>query len=200
MLYRISATAVAVLAALLIVTTVAQARTGIGVVSGLVQILSEKPDRQLSNDNLSDISQYVDFDYIARYAIGPYEWNCLSSNKKKEYVALVKRLMEQRYYDRWQKLFADGKIVETTQSKAGMDILVNTLVVSGKRRTYARWRLHSLRGDLKIISLDVNGKDLLDHLKHRFNRVVSKGGGLKLIAGLRSQVQQSNQPPEAFLR
>lgn len=192
MFYRISTRAIAVFAAFFIVSSTAQARTGIGVVNGLVHVLADKPEQQLSDETLADISDYVDFVYIARYAIGSYEWNCLSSAQKKEYVALVKKLMEQRYYDRWQKLFADGKIVETKQSKSGMDILVNTVVVSGKRKTHALWRLHDHHGELKIISLDVNGKDLLNHLKHRFNRVVSKGGGLKLIAGLRNQVQQAN--------
>jgi ABC-type transporter MlaC component len=130
----------------------------------------------------SEAAKYIDYKGMAEGALTPAQWNKMSADEKSRYTTAFRRLIEQRYYKRWNKIFQRSKLVFAGESRSEKDTYVKTLLVNkrGEDDTVI-WRLQSRNGQPMLISLDVNGKDLLQRVGSRFQKQYDKSGANSLI-------------------
>ncbi|MBI4532462.1 MAG: ABC transporter substrate-binding protein [Candidatus Melainabacteria bacterium] len=168
------------------------AQTGKTAVADLVTLLSA-----WSGDNLDSIisnaaAKHIDFAGMAECALGKVQWDRLGPARKREFVATFRRLVEHRYYRRWHKIFHKGTLAYVSEANASDDTIVKTLLRVGKKEDVVIWRLRSSDGDLKVISLSVEGKDLLKRLNARFQRHLQKDGFDGLMAWLKDKLDEDD--------
>lgn len=137
-----------------------------------------------------EATRYIDYETMAEVALGKPQWAKLSSTQQHDFVAALRRLVEHRYYKRWQRIFENGKLSHLSESKQGSDIRVISLLIVGKKKDRLTWRLASREGDLRIISLAVGDRDLLTRVGERLRTHLNRKGIVSLIAWLREESHQ----------
>lgn len=184
------------LALLLLVNASARAAYDPGrtVVHNLVTLFSAWSGDRIDSALSSAAAAYIDYNFMAERALGEEHWAKLSASQRREFVATFQRLIEQRYYPRWHKLFYKGQLSFTGEAAAGGDIYVRSLLAIGKKQDTIVWRLHGTPGDYKVISLRVGDKDLLRRLQDRFQRHLEKDGFEGMLAWLKDKADVDDEP------
>ncbi len=150
----------------------------------MVALLSEGTGSRPTAAVAAAVARHIDYEYITEYAVGPTEWSRLDDSQRRQCIRLVRRWLEDRHYPRWHKLFLKGKYKELSTTQSGNETLVRASLLQPNKRYILTWRLHNRGQTCRVISLSVNGKDLLNRLKGRFQRQLNRGGHGRLVASL----------------
>ena len=133
-----------------------------------------------------EAAEYIDYGAMAERALGS-TWESLNEKQRKEFVVMLRRLIEERYYPRWHKIFSKGKVKLIKEVPARDELFVNTELVVGKKRDKLIWHMARAGGGLKIISLAVDDKDLLTRLGLRLKKQIKKEGFEKLLDWMKDE-------------
>lgn len=142
-------------------------------------------------------AQFMDFEEMSRRALGPSRWAKMSAEKRREFVATFKRVMEQKYYPRWHRLFLKGSMDYVAESIDGRDVLVRTNLKLGRKTDALTWRLTS-GGAPRIVSLSVGKKDLLTKASARLRKSADEKGTDGMIAWLKKKTKEASSAKEPF--
>lgn len=168
--------------------------TGKGTVQELVTLFSAWSGQPGRHSIFDAAARHIDYSTMAELAFTPAQWDAFTASEKRDLTHSFQRLVESRYYMRWHKLFLRSRLTIANEARAGGDIYVKTYVTEGKDEDTVIWRLRPRNGEPMVISLDVNGKDLVGRLSDRFQKQLKKRGAQGLVAWLKNQA--SNQDDE----
>lgn len=130
----------------------------------------------------------IDYQGMAEAALKPAQWEQMTALERKEYTSTFRQLVEDRYYQRWHKLFQRSQLIFVSENKKNNETLVKTLLNHGKDDgDTVIWRLRGPAGQSRVISLDVNGRDLLVRLSDRFQKQFERKGASGLIAWIKTK-------------
>jgi ABC-type transporter MlaC component len=129
----------------------------------------------------------IDYSEMAARCLGRKDWDGLTADQRKQFVEALKGSVERRYYPRWRKLFSKGKVTFQDEITQGGDIVVRTKFLLGKKEEMIAWRVVDHNGALRVVSLSVSDKDLLERLKVRIKARHEKVGFAGLLAWMRGK-------------
>lgn len=146
-------------------------------------------DQSISNA----AARSIDYGTMAERVLGEPTWSRLTATQRREFLTTFRKVVEQRYYPRWHKLFYKGRLNYLSEAGADGDIFVKTVLVVGKKEDPVVWRLHGAGGDWKVVSLSVGDKDLLRRLSERFQRHLGKDGFDDMLSRLKESVDDDDE-------
>jgi len=152
-----------------------RAQNGEATIKSLVKIfatLKSENNSLLDAEQLGQAARFIDYSTMAERAIGEKYWHKLNDQQMKDYLYNFKLLIEQRYYMRWHKIFANSTFVYQNESRNGNDTLVNSLIITGKDKKSILWKLSGQPP--KVIDLTVDNRDLLTVMRGRFAKKLAK--------------------------
>ena len=140
------------------------------------------------------IMPVVDFERMTRTAVGP-KWRQATKEQRKELMELFREQLIRVYSgalatvkDQTVKLAPNR--VKPTQT----DAIVRTLLVSpGKPDMRINYRLKKVKGEWRIIDVDVEGIWIVDNYRTQFASVANQSGIEGLIKTLREKNEQAAQ-------
>ena len=130
---------------------------------------------------------------MAEKAIGPSQWEQLKPSQKKDFTLALRKLVEQRYYPRWHKLFSNGTLSYGSENTHAGGIVLNTVLKINQKAQAIAWRLDNKSNPARIVSLQVDQKDLLDTLHNRINPRLKKAGFTALLSWLQNRAAEEAQ-------
>ncbi len=161
-----------------------------------------RTDAKLSQADLSRVRQFVDeqimpvvdFERMTRTAVGP-KWRQASQEQRRELMDLFREQLIRVYSgalatvkDQTVKLAPNR--VKPTQT----DALVRTLLVApGKPDMRINYRLKKVKGQWRVIDVDVEGIWIVDNYRTQFSSVANQSGIDGLIKALREKNEQAAQ-------
>lgn len=161
--------------------------TGKEAVQELFTLFSAWSSPQNKAHIFEEAAHRIDYATMAETAFTPAQWDSFTPSQKRDLIQSFQVLVENRYYQRWHKLFLRSHLSITGEAKAGADTYVKTHLTEGKDDDTVIWKLRSKGGEPMIISLDVNGKDLVGRLSERFQRQLKKRGPQGLITWIKDK-------------
>ncbi len=168
----------------------ARADSGQKVVQELVMLFSAWSGEPEDMDIHREAAKYIDYAGMSERVLGKAHWSRLESTQKQEFVTVFRKLVENRYYPRWHKIFYKGRLSYLGQTTANGDVLVKSALLVGNKEDIVFWRLHSRNGELSVISLSVNETDLLSKLNDRFQKRLEEHGFANLLSWLKDKVEE----------
>jgi ABC-type transporter MlaC component len=184
-------------AALLGVAPVRAQITGRETVQELVTLFSAWSSPKSRHNIFDEAARHIDYNCMAEMAFTPAQWDSFAPVQKHELVQSFRTLVETRYYQRWHKLFLRSRLTIANEARANGDIFVKTYVTEGKDEDTVIWRLRARNGEPMVISMDVNGKDLVSRLSRRFQKQLKKRGTEGLISWLKDQADEDEEDTDA---
>jgi ABC-type transporter MlaC component len=161
--------------------------SGRDVVQDLVTLFSAWSNGRGRHTIYDEASHHIDFPTMTEMAFTPAQWDAFTTVQKRDLIASFRTLVENRYYKRWHKLFLRSRLTVANEARAGGDIYVKTYVTEGRTEDTVIWRLHPHSGEPMVVSLNVNGKDLVNRLSERFQKQLKKRGAPGLVAWMKNQ-------------
>jgi ABC-type transporter MlaC component len=156
-------------------------------VSDLVQIFTSWSGNAKDRSAYVEAAKHIDYQGMAQRSLSPAEWSKLSAKERSEFTGTLRTLIEQRYYTRWHRIFAKGKLTFKGETTVGGDTLVKSDLLLGKKVDALEWRLDTVNGEHKVVSLAVGQSDLLKKLSARLQGRVEKVGFKGLLTWMQSK-------------
>ena len=147
---------------------------------------------QLSPSFTNQVAQYIDYNLMSSLVLGNDYWAKLSPAQQQSFITAFRRLIEQRYYIRWHKIFKHGKLSFTGETHSTDQIVVKTEIAVKDEQTVVNWKLRSVQGSYKVVSLTTDHRDLLEILRPRFDKVFSQRGFNGLMSWLNHKATTSS--------
>ena len=163
----------------------AYAQSGKATVEKLVQIFTSWSGNPADRKILSEAAAYIDYNGMAERSLKSAEWSKLSPQQRTEFAQTLKTLIEERYYTRWHRIFAKGKLAFQSESNSGGDVIVKSNLVIGKKTDALSWRLDN--NGSKVVSLAVGDSDLLQKLSSRLEGRMAKVGFQGLLTWMKGK-------------
>jgi len=161
-------------------------------VQELVMLFSAWSGDSDDKDIYQEAGKYIDYAGMAERALGASNWERLTASQKQDFVMSFQKLVEQRYYPRWHKIFYNGRVSYIGQTTVNGDTLVKSALQVGHEEDMVIWRLHPRNGDLAVISLAVDEEDLLVKVHDRFQKRLQKKGFADVLAWLKKEVDDQS--------
>ncbi len=158
--------------------------TGKEVVDHLVTVFSMWNGNQLQTKLRIETARYIAYQLMAKESIGSINWEKLNNNQKYKYTANFEKMIESKFYPRWHKLFSKGKLVINNEIKVDDEIYVKSILKLNNESDEIIWKLKNIDGELKLISLALGEKDLMNKLIHLIKKRYDKLGYDKFIKWL----------------
>jgi ABC-type transporter MlaC component len=171
----------------LIVPTPAFAATGKESVEKLVAIFKGWDANSASAKVFADASGYIDYGSMSEQALGADQWGKLKPAERADFTTALRKLVEERYYPRWRKLFSKGTLTYGKESSAHGDIMLDTTLKVNQKSQEVFWQLDNKGAQPKVISLKVDDKDLLSRLHERISPRLQKSGFKSLLSWLQNK-------------
>lgn len=146
---------------------------GRAAVQKVVNLFSVWRGDESSNPFFKEVAKVIDYDEMSEKALGLH-WDKLSPTERKEFSSTFRRLIEERYYKRWHRIFNSAELAYKSEVPTGGDLYIKTLMTVGSKQDNVVWRLSSRSGGYKIINIAVNQKDLLQRLSDRLDQRMRK--------------------------
>lgn len=131
--------------------------------------------KNLAQDKTGAAALLIDYDEMSRRTLGKQDWQSMTPGQKHEFTRSLKALVEKRYYPRWRKIFARGKVALVDEKSNRGDVLVSTVLTIGKKSEPLSWRVTDRPGNQRVVSLAVADRDLVERIKHRIDSRRKKG-------------------------
>ena len=159
----------------------------------VVAIFSVWTDKKPNKALLDEAANYIDYSEMAEKSIGP-QWFKLSPLDKKEYAFVLRKLIEDKYYRRWNKILSKGKVEKLKVVDTKDSLYVKTRLTAGGDEDLLVWRLSKRDGKYRVISIAADEKDLLTRMSIRVRKRLSKDGFDKLIAWMKDKADIEEMP------
>lgn len=159
-------------------------------------------DAQLASGEASRVKKFVDemvmpvvdFERMTRTAVGP-KWRSATPEQRKELQELFREQLTKVYsgalstVQDLQVRLAPNR-VKPTQT----DALVRTLMnAPGKPDMHINYRLKKVKGQWRIVDVDVEGIWLVENYRTQFSGVVNQSGIEGLIKAMREKIAQTDK-------
>lgn len=134
----------------------------------------------------------VDFVHMTRMAVGP-KWRTATPEQRTELQSLFRAQLTNVYSGALATVKDQTvKLAPNRVKPTETDAIVRTLLVApGKPDMRINYRLKKVKGEWRIIDVDVEGIWLVDNYRSQFASVVNSSGIDGLIKSLREKVGQS---------
>jgi ABC-type transporter MlaC component len=148
----------------------------------------------------ADAAKRIDYDGMAQAALKPTQWRKMSETERSEYITSFRRLVETRYYLRWHKLFQRSHLAICGEEQIGSDSYLKTQMIRANAANESIvWRLHTVNNYPMVVSLNVDGKDLLARLSGRLQRGFDQQGSRALTIWLQRRATELSSQPESAM-
>jgi ABC-type transporter MlaC component len=168
-------------------SSAALAQGGKGTVENLVRILGAGNGSASDQKTFVEAAKFIDYENMSERALGQAEWSKISPTQRSQFTSALRTVVEQRYYPRWHRLFAKGTITYGQESTVNGDTVLQTSLKINKKSQALAWCMAKRSGDLKVVSLGVNDKDLLNKLHQRVMTKLKKSNFDALVAWLKNK-------------
>jgi ABC-type transporter MlaC component len=168
------------------------AATGKESVEKLVSIFRNWDANSASAKVFADAAGYIDYGSMSEQALGAEQWGKLKPAERNDFTTALRKLVEERYYPRWHKLFSKGTLTYGKESAGHGDIILNTVLKVNKKSQDVSWQLDTKGGQPRVISLKVDDKDLLNRLHERISPRLQKSGFKSLLSWLQTKAAREN--------
>lgn len=175
---------------------VAQA-SGKETVQQLVTLFSAWGDGRGRSNIFEAAAHHIDYPAMAEMSFTAVQWDSFAPAQRRDLIGSFRTLVENRYYKRWHKLFLRSRLTVANEAHAGGDIYVKTFVTEGKDEDTVIWRLRPHNGEPMVVSLNVNGKDLISRLSDRFQKQLKRKGTQGLVAWMKSQADDETEATDS---
>ena len=159
----------------------ADSRLGWGTIEKLTKVLSVWTGNTQNKAVLNEVAHLIDYEGMAARTLGSY-WSTLTPLEQREFSSVFRRLVEERYYQRWRKIFSRGELSYKEEVLVSKDLFVRTNLRVGKKVDKVIWRLSNRTGSYRIVSLAVDDKDLVGRLGERVQEHLREDGYAVLIS------------------
>ncbi len=159
---------------------------GASVVNQVAELFSSWSSKASNKVLLDKAASLIDYDMMSEAALGDY-WNKLNPVQRREFVTTFRILIEEKYYERWHKIFQKGDLQYRNESQSGGELFIKTTLTVGKKQDALVWRLKRKDGTYRVISLQVNEKDLVQQLSLRLERHTKKDNFEKLLTWMKEE-------------
>ncbi len=140
----------------------------------------------------NEATEYIDYSSMSEQALGAAEWNKLKPADQAAFTTALRKLVEQKYYPKWHKLFTKGTLTYGSENSARGDITLSTVLKVSKNSQNVAWRLDSKKSPPKVVSLKVDEKDLLATLHNRISPRLQKVGFPSLLSWLQKHAAEED--------
>lgn len=163
--------------------------TGKDTVQDLTTLFSAYSEKGANQNILDAAAKRIDFPGMTELLFTPAQWTSLGAAERKHITESFRKLVESRYYPRWQKIFSRSRLAVAGEAKAGNDVYVKTFLTKpGEDESdTVLWRLRPKGNESVVVSLSVNGKDLVSRLRGRFQKGLQKHGPNGLVAWMKGK-------------
>ncbi len=155
-------------------------------IENLESVVSKWRPHQANKAVLDQAAELIDYEEMAKRSLA-HHWAGLSATDRRQFVRVFRGFVEERYYPRWHKIFAKGKIKLDKEENRGSERFVHTHVVIGRKQDTVIWRTNAKSGDSRIISLSVNNKDLVQKLGSKLDKYLNKEGFAKMLVWMKDR-------------
>lgn len=138
-----------------------------------------------------EVARVIDYEEMSERALGTH-WDKLSPTERNEFSSTFRRLIEERYYKRWHRIFNSAKLAYKSEVPLDGDLYIKTLMTVGKKQDSVVWRLSSRSGSYKIINIAVNQKDLLQRLSDRLDQRMRKDTFKGVLTWMREETSDDD--------
>ncbi len=170
---------------------------GFDTVKRVVNIFSVWGGKEPNKNLLKELTYYIDYNEMAERSLGKY-WFDLTPLDRREYAFVFRKLVEDRYYSRWRKIFSRGKIEKIKEVDTSDSLYVKTAFRLGDKEDAIVWRLSKRSRPNKIVSITVDDKDLLTRMSIRVQKQMKKNGYKKLMAWMKDRADLEDSKFESL--
>ncbi len=170
---------------------------GFDTVKRVVNIFSVWGGKEPNKNLLKELTSYIDYNEMAERSLGKY-WFDLTPLDRREYAFVFRKLVEDRYYPRWRKIFSRGKIEKIKEVDTADSLYVKTAFRLGDKEDVIVWRLSKRSRPIKIVSITVDDKDLLTRMSIRVQKQMKKNGYKKLMAWMKDRAELEESKIESL--
>lgn len=149
------------------------------------------PLRQRERQILKVVTNYFDFDAMAKESLGP-PWKRLSAGKRHEFAQLFKKLLFNTYVDRMEH-YHDQPITYDSQQVDGDFAVVKTHFRSQDENVPIDYRLHRQGGHWKVYDVVVDGISYDDNYRAQFASILASQSFDTLLGMLRQKVARPSR-------
>ena len=161
-----------------------------------IQILHESESgqapslRQRKDEILSIVSEYFNFDEMAKRALGR-PWKDQTPDKRQEFVKLFKQLLFNTYINRIENYTgAKERVFYDSEKLDGDYALVKThIVYQGNNNVEIEYRLHRDVGEWKVYDVVVEGMSFVENYRGQFASILANESFDSLLSRLRQKVE-----------
>jgi len=149
--------------------------------------------RQRKNEILNNVSEYFNFDEMAKRALGR-PWKEQAPDKRQEFTLLFKQLIFNTYINRLENYTGSKERVFYDSEKLDGDYAtVKTHVVyQGDNNVEIEYRLHRDAGEWKVYDVVVEGISIVENYRSQFASILNNESFDSLLSRLREKIYQSN--------
>ncbi len=146
--------------------------------------------RQRQDEILNIVSQYFNFEEMARRALG-HPWKDQPPEKRQEFAQLFKRLLYTTYISRIEHYTgSDEQIFYDYERVQGEYALVKThILYQGNSNVSIDYRLHLEGGDWKVYDVVVEGMSFVENYRGQFASILANESFDSLLSRLRQKVE-----------
>ncbi len=169
-------------------------------VDGVIQVLKSRPDpKQITEADREAIRRavegYFDFREMARRALGR-PWKQLSEDKRKDFVATFRELLERSYGNRLSE-YHDQKVIYGDVRTKGRIAIVRSEVVDADKRTPVLYKLVHRKNGWRVYDIKVEGISMVSTFRNDFKQAVSQKGLDGFLADLKKRVDKLREQDKA---
>jgi phospholipid transport system substrate-binding protein len=165
----------------------------------VLQILHESESghssslRQRKNEILNNVSDYFNFDEMAKRALGR-PWKDQTPDKRQEFVQLFKQLIFNTYINRLENYTGSKERVFHDSEKLDGDyaIVKTHILYQGNNNIDIEYRFHRDVGEWKVYDVVVEGISIVENYRSQFGSILTNESFDSLLIRLRQKVDQSS--------
>ncbi len=149
--------------------------------------------RQRKNEILNDVSEYFNFDEMAKRALGR-PWKDQTPDKRQEFVQLFKQLLFNTYINRLEKYTGSKERVFYDSEKLDGDyaIVKTHILYQGNNNVVIEYRLNRNVGEWKVYDVVVEGISIVENYRSQFTSILANESFDSLLGRLRQKIAESN--------
>lgn len=149
--------------------------------------------RQRKNEILDIVSEYFNFEEMARRALGR-PWKDQPPDKRQEFSQLFKQLLFNTYINRLENYTGSNeKVFYDSEKLDGEYALVKThILYQGNNNISIDYRLHSDGERWKVYDVVVEGISFIDNYRSQFASILTNESFEVLLRKLRQKVAESS--------
>ena len=149
--------------------------------------------RQRKNEILNNVSEYFNFEEMARRALGR-PWKDQTPDKRKEFVQLFKQLIFNTYINRLENYTGSKERVFYDSEKLDGDyaIVKTHILYQGNNNVEIEYRLHRDAGEWKVYDVVVEGISIVENYRSQFASILTNQSFDSLLGKLRQKIDQPN--------